>query len=116
MQDIMNTLKRVNESTGVIEEEHNETLDTHADMQMRIRELDEDLREELIRIQNNISSLREDIRERIRKAKRATVILSLIAQSEEVKPLQTRIDKQPYEHYATTDWFVSALRKHSKSR
>jgi predicted nucleic acid-binding Zn-ribbon protein len=109
MQEYVHTLQTINKGIDSLEDEHNEVVDTQASVQTSISEHSESLRKDLIRVHNDITQLRTSIHERISKAKRATVILGLLAQKEELKPIQNRADKQPYELYARSEWFRSLL-------
>ncbi|MFT4250106.1 MAG: hypothetical protein ACMXYD_01960 [Candidatus Woesearchaeota archaeon] len=116
MQEDLDTLHRIHEGIGRIETDHNTILDTQAAIRLRIRELDEEVREELVRVRQSLRVLREDVRSRLYKAKKATTLLSLLAQQEELVSVQTRVDTQPYELYATTEWFTLFLNDRFKSR
>ena len=105
----MHSLLKIEKSIRELEEHHNDVLDVSQATNENIQSLAEELYQEADRITEQITYLREQVRKRIEKAKRATVIMSLLAQEEELKPVRNRIDQQPYELYATSEWFKKQL-------
>ncbi len=103
-------LKDIADKVEDVEERHNQVVDVYADITAKRKDVHEEVVAELAVIRREFESLRESIRIRMVRAKQATLILSLLAQQEEVTPLRNRIDQQPYEQYVTTEWFVEQLR------
>ena len=109
MTDLLADLQRIDYGIRQLEEHHNDVLDVSEATNKSITILAQEIELEGARIREDIAQLKENIRERINKAKRATVIMSLLAQQEELAPVKNRIDQQPYEEYVTSEWFARKL-------
>ena len=105
----MQNLHLIERGIRQLEEHHNDVLDVSAATTQRIGELKQAVDEETRLLHAQADRLRKQIRDGISRAKRATVILSLLAQQDELAPLKNRVDKQPYEQYAETAWFKQQL-------
>lgn len=109
MKDLVAELTRIEQGIRQLEEHHNDVLDVSEATRTNIGVFAQEVHQESTRIHQSTAQLREAIHKRIAQAKRATVIMSLLAQQEELTPLKNRIDKQPYEFYATSEWFKKKL-------
>lgn len=109
MQRDLHELHEIEKGIRQLEEHHNDVLDLSTETNKKITDLALDLQQEITSIQEHTRQLKERIHDRITKAKRATVLMSLLAQKEEIAPINNRIDKQPYEFYATSEWFKKQL-------
>lgn len=102
-------LKSVAVHVDEVEERHNSVVDVQARLSSMGKDQASEIRAHVAALSAELSQLREDIQKRIAKAKRASVLLSLIAQEEEFKGLRTRIESQQYEMYVDKDWFSGRL-------
>lgn len=111
MNDPMQDLHVIEQSIRKLEEHHNDVLDLSEATTKKVSELREETTLQTQILHRRVDELRDEIHARITKAKRATVILSLLAQEQELRPVKNRIDQQPYEFYATSEWFKKQLRE-----
>lgn len=109
MSQVLDDLIELERAIRQLEEHHNDVLDVSEATNDNITELAEEIEQASKQLKEDILKLRAALRERIAKAKRATVIMSLLAQKEELAPIENRISKQPYEFYATSEWFKKKL-------
>ena len=104
-------LKSIAKKISEVEERHNEVVDVYADITSKRKEVGEEIRAHTEVLRREFRVLQEVLAVREKRVRKATLILSLLAQQEEVSPVRNRIDKQPYEQYATTKWFLQELRE-----
>jgi len=104
-------LKAIAEKIGEVEERHNQVVDVYADITSRRKEVHEEVSAHLAVLTKEFSALKHTLLVKQKHAQQATLILSLLAQREEVAPIRNRIDKQPYEQYVTQEWFLSELQR-----
>ncbi len=102
-------LKHIGAQVDALEETHNEVLDTAEAINREINLFHEEIHIHVQELHEAIQQLRTDMRIRIEHAKKATNILSLLAQKDELAPIAARIEKQPYEFYARSEWFKKQL-------
>ncbi len=93
-----------------LEEDHNNILDDISRVDSCRAELCNAFDDKVLAMEKKIMSVARNIDDRLTKAKRSTVLISLLGQKEELKALFQRIDNQPYEYYATSEWFKNQLR------
>lgn len=92
-----------------VEQRHNQVVDVYADITSKRKEVDEEIRAHLSVLTQEFSVLKKALDQRRLRSKQATLILSLLAQQDEVAPVKNRINKQPYEQYVTKEWFLNEL-------
>ena len=102
-------LKDIADKIADVEERHNQVVDVYADITSRRKEVHEEVTAHLDVLKREFLVLRRALDVREARARQATLILSLLAQKQEVVPLKNRIDKQPYEFYVTKEWFMREL-------
>ncbi len=102
-------LKAIASKIDQVEERHNQVVDVYADITSKRKEVREEVTAHLEVLKREFLVLRGSLSVRANRVRQATLILSLLAQQEEVAPLRNRIDKQPYEQYVTSEWFKREL-------
>lgn len=94
---------------GELEERHNDILDLYAEIHDNIEVSKASIRYQVNAIAVDITALNGEIRRTIAKTKKATIIMSLLAQKEELTPIESRVNAQKYEMYADSSWFKEEL-------
>ncbi len=110
--DEASQLKAFSAHVDELEERHNEVVDVHADINERIADLRGEIAAEAASLHEEAARLSELLEEREERVKHASVLISLLAQPEELSPLKRRVEAQPYERYAESAWFADKTRKH----
>lgn len=109
MEQPIAQLRDVDHKVGEIEDIHNHIVDTQAELAQKQSNFLDDALADIHALREDLHLLRGDIQVRIAHAKKASVLLSLIAQQEELTPVKNRINQQQYEMYASRQWFSRLL-------
>lgn len=104
-------LKAIAAKIEEVEDRHNQVVDVYADITSKRKEVYEEVHAHLDVLKREFRALQQALVVRNQRSRQAMLVLSLLAQQEEVAPVKNRIDKQPYEQYVTTEWFIRELQR-----